>query len=238
VKSKLSRSKLALTTAAISLLATANIVHAKPSLIFRAILPQVKNQLPFGMPFRLPSNISFVSYEGIRVPLYSQIDGRLCSKGICSVTLSDHQKCQAHACFMGSISVSSANLKDSYINTLQFESTFPLSSLRKIREIKRRKDYTLWSDAEKRLMISAEGAILNRAPITLKAGVRGFFIVENGAGVSTPASGTVLWNQDGYTYRLYQRTSLTENWQISQDQKDELIKAAISMAKEPAIISR
>jgi hypothetical protein len=238
MKSKLFRSKLVLATVAISSSAITNTAYGNPSPIFRPILQQIKSQLPLGMPFRLPSNIKYVGYTGYKIPLYSQIDRGLCSKGVCKIVLNDSPNCQARSCYIGSITVSSTSMPDSYIDKLRHVPTFPISSLRKIYEIRHSKSYIVWSETEKKLMINSEMAVLSRAAITLRDGVKGLFIVQNGGGVSTPASGTVLWNQDGYTYRLYQRASLTEDWQIRQDQKDELIKAAISMAKEPPITSR
>ena len=77
-------------------------------------------------------------------------------------------------------------------------------------------------------------AVLERTPITLKQGIEGIFIVQNGGGASTPPSLHVLWKQDGLNYRATIKGGFDYDRSVAiQSQKSALIDLAISMAKEP-----
>jgi hypothetical protein len=86
--------------------------------------------------------------------------------------------------------------------------------------------------------MSSEMAVLERTPITLKPGIQGVFIVQNGGGASTPPSLHVLWKQDGLNYRATIKGGFDYDRRVViQSQKSALINLAISMAKESPIKS-
>ena len=109
--------------------------------------------------------------------------------------------------------------------------------MQRIRAIRKR-DYQTRTESDIKLLNSSEMAVLERTLITLKLGIQGVFIVQNGGGASTPPSLHVFWKQDGLNYRATIKGGFDyDRSVVIQSQKSALINLAVSMAKESPIKS-
>ena len=78
-----------------------------------------------------------------------------------------------------------------------------------------------------KLRTESEMDVLSREKITLAPGVEGHYIVRNWGGPSTPMSGSVIWEQDGFIYSVRGPGSIFEE---DKHWNTELIDIARSMA--------
>ncbi len=208
-------------------LAKPQTASAEPASMFRPILREIQTQLPRGWVMRLPSSVNIRDN-----PVYPQLVTTI--PGVLAVFLNSQPNCKARVCQFGSIAVA----KDSkYADSLRSQPIFPQKELERVGAIRRR-GYETWTESETKLLMSSEMAVLERTPITLKPGIQGVFIAQNGGGVSTPPSLHVLWKQDGLNYRATIKGGFDYDRRVViQSQKSALINLAISMAKESPIKS-
>ncbi|MEG3839625.1 hypothetical protein [Microcoleus sp. herbarium14] len=137
------------------------------------------------------------------------------------------------SCQFGVIAVA----KDSeYADNLRSKHIFSKTYMQRVRAIRQR-DSKSWTESDIKLLNSSDMVVLERTPITLKQGIQGVFIVQNGGGVSTPPSLHIFWKQDGLNYRASVGCILDRNDNVTPSQKSALINLAISMAKESPIKS-
>ncbi|MCC3408038.1 MAG: hypothetical protein JGK17_21110 [Microcoleus sp. PH2017_10_PVI_O_A] len=202
-------------------------VNAAPASLFTPIIREVKNQIPRGWVMRLPSSVN-ISNTKLYPEVITTIPGEF------AVFLNSQPNCMTRSCYFGVIAVAK---NSEYANSLRSKHIFSKTYLPRVRAIRQR-DYQTRTESEQRLLNSLDMAVLERTPITLKPGIQGVFIVQNGGGASTPPSLHVLWKQDGLNYRAsikggfdYDRSA------VIQSQKSALINLAISMAKESPIKS-
>ena len=193
----------------------------QPDLIFRSIASDLKDQLPQGWKLRLPSSIQVKDYQNQPISLFSRSDGF--SSGSLRVSLDTQSGCTSRACQMGSIFVERGS---SFLGNLKSNPIFSKSDLERVRSIRSR-NYETWTDADRQLMLRAEGAVLERETVDLGSQVKGTFVYRNAMGVSTGSSIIVTWNQDGQIYTISLRGGLNN--------KKEIIDAAKSMVKESPI---
>ena len=203
------------------------IVNAAPASMFTPIIRDIKNQIPRGWVMRLPSNVNLSNTK-----LYPQVITTI--PGEFALFLNEQPNCISRACYFGVIAVA----KDSeYADNLRSQPIFSKTNMQRIRAIRKR-DYQTRTESDIKLLNSSEMAVLERTPITLKPGIQGVFIVQNGGGASTPPSLHVLWKQDGLIYRATIKGGFDYDWSVViQSQKSALINLAVSMAKESPIKS-
>jgi hypothetical protein len=194
---------------------------AQPDPIFRSIASSLKDQLPQGWKLRLPSSIQVRDYENKSVTLYAKSDGF--NNGSLRVSLDTQSGCTVRACQMGSIFVERGS---SFLGHLKSDPIFTKSNLERVRSVRSR-NYETWTDADRQLMLQAEGAVLERSTVDLDTQIKGTFVYRNGMGVSTGSSIIVTWNQDGQIYTISLRGGLNN--------KQAIVEAAKSMAKEGPI---
>lgn len=202
-------------------------VNAEPAPIFTPILRDIQNQLPKGMVMRLPSKVNISN-----TPVYPQVVTTI--PGEFAVFLNTQPNCRARVCQLGIIAVAKSSESS---DRLRSRPIFSKTDMEKVRAIRQRDSQT-WTEADKQHLIRSDGAILERSPITLKNGVEGFFIAENGAGASTPPSLSVIWAQDGLNYKISIKGGLDLDGNVIQNQKSEIINLTISMANEVPIQPR
>jgi hypothetical protein len=201
-------------------------VNAAPASIFTPIIRDIQNQIPRGWVMRLPSSVNISNTK-----LYPQV--MTYSPREFAVFLNSQPNCMTRSCFLGVIAVA----KDSeYADNLRSKHIFSKTYMQRVKAIRKR-DYQTRTESETKLLISSEMAVLERTPITLKQGIQGIFILQNGGGASTPPSLHVLWKQDGLNYRASVGCILDRNDNVTPSQKSALIDLAISMAKESPIKS-
>ena len=202
-------------------------VNAAPASIFTPIIRDIKNQIPRGWVMRLPSSVNISNTK-----LYPQVITTI--PGEFALFLNEQPNCISRACYFGVIAVA----KDSeYADNLRSKPIFSKTNMQRIRAIRQR-DYQTRTESETKLLMSSEMAVLERTPITLKPGIQGVFIVQNGGGASTPPSLHVFWKQDGLNYRATIKGGFDyERSVVIQSQKSALINLAVSMAKESPIKS-
>jgi hypothetical protein len=216
---------MSLTTLGCGLLTSPLSVTAEPADMFKPILREIQNQLPHGWVMRLPSVVNISDNQ-----LYPEV--KFMGKEL-FVRLNSLPNCWFHSCQYGAITVAKGSV---YSNNLRSDPIFSQRDLERVREIRQR-DYTVWTESDKRELIRADGAILDRQPIRLKHGIQGLFVVTNVAGASTPSSLHVIWVQDGLNFRVSIRVGLDRDGNVIQLQKSELINLATSMASETPIRS-
>ena len=202
-------------------------VNAAPASIFTPIIRDIKNQIPRGWVMRLPSSVN-ISNTKLYPQLITTIPGEF------ALFLNEQPNCISRACYFGVIAVA----KDSeYADNLRSKHIFSKTNMQRIRTIIKRGSSTR-TKSETKLLMSSEMAVLERTPITLKPGIQGFFILQNGGGASTPPSLHVLWKQDGLNYRATIKGGFDYDRSVAiQSQKSALINLAVSMAKESPIKS-
>lgn len=201
-------------------------VNAAPASMFTPILRDIKNQIPRGLVMRLPSNVNISN-----IKLYPEVIAD--SPREFAVRLNSQPNCMTRSCYFGVIAVA----KDSkYADNLRSKHIFSKTYMQKIRAIRQRDPQTR-TESDIKLLISSEMAVLERTPITLKPGIKGVFIVQNGGGASTPPSLHVLWKQDGLNYQASVGCILDRNDNVTPNQKSALVNLAISMTKESPIKS-
>ena len=202
-------------------------VNAAPTSIFTPIIRDIKNQIPRGWVMRLPSSVNISNTK-----LYPQVITTI--PGEFAVFLNSEPNCNARFCYFGVIAVAQ---NSEYANDLRSKPIFSKISLQRVRAIRQRSSQTI-TESEIKLLISSDMVVLERTPITLKPGIQGVFIVQNGGGASTPPSLHVLWKQDGLIYRATIKGGFDYDWSVViQSQKSALINLAVSMAKESPIKS-
>lgn len=202
------------------------IANAEPAPMFRPIIRDIQTQLPRGWVMRLPSRVNISDNQ-----LYPQVVTTL--PGALAVFLNSQPNCKAKVCKFGILAVAENNTYDNYVRS---QPIFTQKELERVRAIRRRGSET-WTESDKRELRRSDGAVLERTPITLKPGIEGLFVVENGAGVSTPPGASVLWKQDGLDFRASMGVRLDRNGQVTQRARSNLINLASSMADEPPIKS-
>ena len=202
-------------------------VNAAPASIFTPIIRDIKNQIPRGWVMRLPSSVNFSN-----IKLYPQVITTI--PGEFAVWLNSRPNCMDRSCQFGVIAVA----KDSeYADNLRSKHIFSKTYMQTIKAIRKR-DSKTWTESDIKLLISSDMVVLERIPITLKPGIQGVFIVQNGGGASTPPSLHVLWKQDGLNYRATIKGGFDyERSVVIQSQKSALVNLAVSMAKESPIKS-
>ncbi|MEG4286327.1 hypothetical protein QUB68_24665 [Microcoleus sp. A006_D1] len=202
-------------------------VNAAPASIFTPILRDIKNQIPRGWVMRLPSSVNISNTK-----LYPQVITDI--PGEFAVWLNSQPNCTARACQFGVIAVA----QDSeYADNLRSKHIFSKTFLQRVKAIRQR-NYQTRTESESTLLNSSEMAVIERTSITLKPGIQGVFIAQNGGGASTPPSLHILWKQDGLNYRATIKGGFDyDRSVVIQSQKSALINLAISMAKESPIKS-
>ncbi len=202
-------------------------VNAAPASMFTPIIRDIKNQIPRGWVMRLPSSVNLSN-----IKLYPQVITN--SPGEFAVWLNSWPNCMDRSCQFGVIAVA----KDSeYADNLRSKHIFSKTYMQRIKAIRKR-DSKTWTESDIKLLISSDMVVLERTPITLKPGIQGVFIVQNGGGVSTPPSLHVFWKQDGLNYRATIKGGFDYDRSVAiQSQKSALINLAVSMAKESPIKS-
>lgn len=202
-------------------------VNAAPASIFTPILRDIKNQIQRGWVMRLPSSVNFSN-----IKLYPQVITTI--PGEFAVWLNSRPNCMDRSCQFGVIAVAK---NSEYADNLRSKPIFSKTDLQRIRAIRQRGSQTR-TESEIKLLISSDMAVLERTLITLKPGIQGVFILQNGGGASTPPSLHVLWKQDGLNYRATIKGGFDYDRSVAiQSQKSALINLAISMAKESPIKS-
>ncbi|MCW6051367.1 hypothetical protein K4039_15035 [Lyngbya sp. CCAP 1446/10] len=203
------------------------IVNAAPASIFTPIIREVKNQIPRGWVMRLPSSVDISNTK-----LYPQVITTI--PGEFAVWLNSRPNCMDRSCQFGVIAVAK---NSEYADNLRSKHIFSKTSLQRVKAIRQR-NYQTRTESESTLLNNSEMAVLERTSITLKPGIQGVFIVQNGGGASTPPSLHVFWKQDGLNYRATIKGGLDyDRSVVIQSQKSALINLAISMAKESPIKS-
>ena len=202
-------------------------VNATPASIFTPIIRDVKNQIPRGWVMRLPSSVNISNTK-----LYPQVITN--SPREFAVWLNSRPNCMDRSCQFGVIAVA----QDSeYADNLRSKHIFSKTYMQRVKGIRQRNSQT-WTESETKLLISSDMVVLERTTITLKPGIQGVFIAQNGGGVSTPPSLHVFWKQDGLNYRATIKGGFDyDRSVVIQSQKSALINLAISMAKESPIKS-
>ena len=202
-------------------------VNAAPASIFTPMIRDIKNQIPRGLVMRLPSNVNISN-----IKLYPEVIAD--SPGKFAIWLNSRPNCMDRSCQFGVIAVA----KDSeYADNLRSKHIFSKTYMQRVKAIRQRNSQT-WTESETKLLISSDMVVLERTPITLKPGIQGVFIVQNGGGASTPPSLHVFWKQDGLNYRATIKGGFDyERSVVIQSQKSALINLAVSMAKESPIKS-
>jgi hypothetical protein len=208
---------------------------AKPADIFDPVINQIKDTMPQGWTVRLPSNITFAGGDGKPLGLYPNSVFFSKDSQEFFVSLYTKPDCTARVCAIGSL-VSSRDNDQSYAHMLLSRPIFSAADVAKLRKIQQ-KDYHNWTKADREFIQTGEQAILRRESITLKPGVKGTFVTNRGMGASTPPGVSVVWQQDGFNFRISTGARLDESGRVNQERKTELINAAISMAKESPITS-
>jgi hypothetical protein len=206
---------------------------AKPADIFDPVINQIKDTMPQGWVMRLPSSILAGGDQQPSRLYPNNVVFREDSQEF-FVTLYTKPDCIARVCTVGSLVSSRGN--QSHAHMLLSRPIFSAADVAKLRKIQK-KDYRERTSSENDFLQTAEQAILRREPITLKPGVKGTVVTNRGMGVSTPPGVSVVWQQDGFTFRISLRTGLDESGRVSQELKTMLINTAISMAKESPITS-
>lgn len=199
---------------------------AEPAPMFRPIIREIQNQLPRGWVMRLPSSVNISDN-----PLYAKVVTT--SSAHFAIFLNSQPNCKARVCQFGIITVAQ---NSTYANNLRSQPIFSQQDIVRVRAIKQRDSQT-WTESDKELLRRSGMAVLERTPIALKQGIEGLFIVQSGAGVSTPPGASVLWKQDGLNYRASRGVRLDRNGRVTQRDRSNLIDLAISMANEPPIKS-
>ena len=202
-------------------------VNAEPASIFKAIIRDIQNQLPKEMVMRLPSRVNISD-----TPFYPEVVTTI--PGEFAVFLNTQPNCGARACQLGILTVAK---ESEYANSLRSRPIFSKTDMERVRQIQQQNSQT-WTAADKQLLGVSKMAVLERIPITLKPGIEGLFIVQNGGGASTPPSLSVVWRQDGLNYRVSVKGGVDRNGNVILSQKSEIITLAISMAKETPIQPR
>jgi hypothetical protein len=201
-------------------------VNAAPASIFTPIIRDIKNQIPRGWVMRLPASVNLSNTK-----LYPQVITTI--PGEFAVFLNSQPNCMTRSCYFGVIAVA----KDSeYANSLRSKHIFSKTYMQRVRAIRQR-DSKTWTESDMKLLNNSDMIVLERTAISLKQGIEGVFIVQNGGGASTPPSLHVLWKQDGLNYRASVGCILDRNYNVPPSQKSALINLAISMAKESPIKS-
>ena len=200
---------------------------AAPASIFTPIIRDVKNQIPRGWVMRLPSRVNLSN-----IKLYPQVITTIPRQF--AVWLNSRPNCMDRSCQFGVIAVAK---NSKYADNLRSDPIFSKTNLQRIRTIIKRGSQ-IRTESETKLLMSSEMAVLERTPITLKPGIQGVFILQNGGGASTPPSLHVFWKQDGLNYRATIKGGFDYDRSVAiQSQKSALINLAISMAKESPIKS-
>jgi hypothetical protein len=212
---------------------------AKPAAIFDPVINKIKDRMPRNWVVRLPSNIIFKSRDGESLDLYTSSDGVFFIEESQEffVRFDGYPNCQSRSCQFGSVVSSRGENDKTYAHMLLSRPIFSMADLKKLREI-RQKPVEKWTEAERQHFGKGEQAILRRDPITLAPGLKGTFVANRGMGASTPPGISVVWKQDGFTFRISIRGGVDDSKNVSQQLKTPLINAAISMAKEQPITSR
>jgi hypothetical protein len=202
-------------------------VNAAPASIFTPIIRDIKNQIPRGWVMRLPSSVNLSNTK-----LYPQVITN--SSREFAVWLNSWPNCMDRSCQFGVIAVA----KDSeYADNLRSKHIFSKTYLQRVKAIRQR-DSKTWTESDMKLLNNSDMIVLERTPITLKPGIQGVFIVQNGGGASTPPSLHVFWKQDGLNYRATIKGGFDYDRSVAiQSQKSALINLAVSMAKESPIKS-
>jgi hypothetical protein len=201
-------------------------VNAAPASMFTPIIRDIKNQIPRGWVMRLPSSVNLSN-----IKLYPEVITD--SPGEFAIRLNSQPNCMTRSCYFGFIAVGK---NSKYADNLRSKPIFSKADMQRIKAIRKR-DYQTRTESETKLLISSDMVVLERTTITLKPGIQGVFIVQNGGGVSTPPSLHVFWKQDGLNYRASVGCMLDRNDNVTSNQKSALINLAISMAKESPIKS-
>ena len=219
-------STLSCTVLIVCCLTKAQTANAEPASMFRPIIRDIQAQLPRGWVMRLPSAVNLSDN-----PLYAKVVTT--SSENFAIFLNSRPDCEARFCQFGIITVAQ---NSTYANNLRSQPIFSQQDMARVRAIKQRDSQT-WTESDKELLRRSGMAVLERTPIALKQGIEGLFIVQSGAGVSTPPGASVLWKQDGLNYRASRGVRLDRNGQVTQRDRSNLINLAISMANEPPIQS-
>lgn len=199
---------------------------AEPAPMFRPILRDIQNQLPRGWVMRLPSAVNLSDNL-----LYSQVST---IPGEFAVLLNSQPNCKVRFCYFGVIAVAQ---NSAYANNLRSKPVFSQQDIARVRAIRQR-DFQTWTEADKKLLSRSEMAVLERTHIALKQGIEGLFIVQDGAGASTPPRASVIWKQNGLNYWVSMMgVRFDRNGKVKQRDRSNLIDLAISMASEPPIQS-
>ncbi|MCC3505569.1 MULTISPECIES: hypothetical protein [unclassified Microcoleus] len=202
-------------------------VNAAPASIFTPIIRDIKNQIPRGWLMRLPSSVNISNTK-----LYPQVITTI--PGEFALFLNSEPNCNARFCYFGVIAVAQ---NSKYADNLRSKHIFSKTFFQRVKAIRQRSSQTR-TESEYTLLNSSEMAVIERTSITLKPGIQGVFIAQNGGGVSTPPSLHVLWKQDGLNYRATIKGGFDyDRSVVIQSQKSALIDLAISMAKESPIKS-
>ncbi len=217
---------LVCTVLGVCCLTKAQTANAEPASMFRPILREIQTQLPRGWVMRLPSRVNISENR-----LYPEVAATIREEF--AVFLNSRPNCKARFCFFGIITVAQ---NSTYANNLRSQPIFSQQDIVRVRAIKQRDSQT-WTESDKELLRRSERAVLERTPIALKQGIEGLFIVQSGAGASTPPGVSVLWKQDGLDFRASMGVRLDRDGRVTQRDLSNLIDLAISMADEPPIQS-
>lgn len=202
-------------------------VNAAPASIFTPILRDIKNQIQRGWVMRLPSSVNLSN-----IKLYPQVITTI--PGEFAVWLNSRPNCMDRSCQFGVIAVAK---NSEYADNFRSKPIFSKTDLQRIRAIRKR-DYQTRTESETKLLMSSDMVVLERTPITLKPGIQGVFIVQNGGGASTPPSLHVFWKPSCLNYRATIKGGFDYDRSVAiQSQKSALINLAVSMAKESPIKS-
>jgi hypothetical protein len=203
----------------------AQLVKADPDPAFKPILADIQRQLPKGWSMRLPSTLYMTNYQGNQVQIYPRFEKQF-GKGV-AISLDNQPNCEARACYVGMITM--AKEYDEFDQESLSSSIFPADKYEKMIQALE-KAYETGKEVDPQLMelrTESEMDVLSREKITLAPGVEGHYIVRNWGGPSTPMSGAVIWEQDGFVYSVRGHASIFEE---DKHQSTELIDIARSMA--------
>jgi hypothetical protein len=142
--------------------------NAEPASMFRPIIRDIQTHLPKGWIIRLPSAVNLSDN-----PLYSEV---VALREEFAVFLNSQSNCKARVCQLGIITVAQ---NSTYANNLRSKPVFSQQDIERVRAIRQR-DFQTWTESDKELLSHSEMAVLERTPITLKQGIEGLLIIQNG----------------------------------------------------------
>jgi hypothetical protein len=203
---------LGLATPTLLLFMNVNFVYAKPAQEFNSILPDLTRLARQGWSIRLPANLRLIDRPG---QVYPQLKF---DPGEVWIFLNSMPDCQARAC-QGTNIVISRKRDEFTARKLTAPAMTREQQLRVINIYRR--SFETWSSSDKRMLIEADGAVLDRKEITLGNGIYGISVLINGRRGIGAENGIVAWQQDKMYYRVSGGANLTDLVGIAQSMVKE-----------------